>query len=135
MRSISIFGLGYVGTVTASCFASRGHKVIGVDRNPSKVDRIQAGMSPIVEAGVQEMIDAAKREGTISATMDATAATRPVACQERVRGYRSFAEAEDLISLDCCSKHGSAVHDRGSGYSGTGGGQWQEGRTGLCRML
>lgn len=74
MKSISIFGLGYVGAVTAACFASRGYKVIGVDPNPQKVDRIQAGLSPIVEAGVPEIIASAKNAGLISATSDATTA-------------------------------------------------------------
>jgi GDP-mannose 6-dehydrogenase len=74
MKSLSIFGLGYVGAVTAACFASRGCKVIGVDPNPSKVDRIQAGLSPIVEADIQDMIAEARRTGLISATTDATEA-------------------------------------------------------------
>src|SRR5437870_5889082 len=74
MKTISIFGLGYVGAVTSACLASRGHRIIGVDPNASKVEHIQAGMSPIVEAGVQEMIEAAKNAGLISATGDATAA-------------------------------------------------------------
>ena len=74
MKSISIFGLGYVGAVTSACLASRGHRIIGVDPNASKVEHIQAGMSPIVEVGVQEMIAAAKNAGLISATGDATAA-------------------------------------------------------------
>jgi GDP-mannose 6-dehydrogenase len=68
MKSISIFGLGYVGAVTAACFASRGHRVIGVDPSPLKVQRIQAGMSPIVEAGVPEMTTNAAAAGLISAT-------------------------------------------------------------------
>src|SRR5262249_37769874 len=74
MKSISIFGLGYVGAVTATCFASRGYRVIGVDPNPLKVERIQSGMSPIVEADIQEMISAAKNNGLISATLDANEA-------------------------------------------------------------
>lgn len=74
MNSISIFGMGYVGAVTAACFASRGHRVIGVDPNAMKVARIQEGMSPIVEAGIQDMISTARREGLISATQDSTAA-------------------------------------------------------------
>jgi GDP-mannose 6-dehydrogenase len=74
MRSISIFGLGYVGATTAACLASRGCKVIGVDPNPLKVERIQAGMSPIVERGVQELMTAAKQEGRLSATTDSAAA-------------------------------------------------------------
>jgi len=74
MKSISIFGMGYVGAVTAACFASRGCKVIGVDPNPQKVERIRSGLSPIVEAGIQDLITSAKAAGLISATMDATEA-------------------------------------------------------------
>lgn len=74
MRSISIFGLGYVGTVTASCLASQGYRVIGVDPNAFKVHRIQDGSSPIVEADVQEMISKARDAGFISATEDSYAA-------------------------------------------------------------
>jgi len=74
MTSISIFGLGYVGTVTAACFASRGHRVIGVDPNPQKVESIQAGASPIVESAVQHMIRSAKHLDLISATHDCATA-------------------------------------------------------------
>src|SRR5439155_11075034 len=70
MESISIFGLGYVGTVTAACLASRGHRIIGVDPNPLKAQRIASGKSPIVEAGVVEMMANAINEGLISATQD-----------------------------------------------------------------
>src|SRR5438093_13555941 len=74
MKSISIFGLGYVGATTAACLTSRGHRVIGVDPNPLKVERIQAGMSPIIEAGVQEMIASAHERGLISARQDSASA-------------------------------------------------------------
>src|SRR5262245_4097954 len=72
--SIAIFGLGYVGAVTAACFASRGHRVIGVDPNPLKVQRIKEGMGPIVEKGLQEMIAAARGSNLMSATQDPTEA-------------------------------------------------------------
>jgi GDP-mannose 6-dehydrogenase len=74
MKSVSIFGLGYVGVVTAACLASRGHRIIGVDPNPVKVRRVQEGKAPIVEPGVEEKIAAGARTGLISATQDCDAA-------------------------------------------------------------
>jgi GDP-mannose 6-dehydrogenase len=74
MSVISILGLGYVGATTAACLASRGHKIIGVDPNPLKVERIQAGMSPIVEKGVPELMADASKRGLLSATVDSAAA-------------------------------------------------------------
>lgn len=72
--NISIFGLGYVGAVSAGCFAAEGHRVIGVDSIPRKVDMINAGESPIVEAEIGDIIQTAVREGKLSATLDASAA-------------------------------------------------------------
>jgi GDP-mannose 6-dehydrogenase len=72
--SVSIFGLGYVGSVSAACFASRGHKVIGVDVSKAKVEMIEAGRSPIIEARMSEMVAEANRACRLHATTDATAA-------------------------------------------------------------
>ena len=47
MASLAVFGLGYVGSVTAACFASRGHQVIGVDTNRQKLDLLRQGIPPV----------------------------------------------------------------------------------------
>ena len=65
---ISVFGLGYVGTVSAGCFARDGHEVIGVDPVRTKVDLINAGQTPIIEAEIGEIIAAAVRSGRLRAT-------------------------------------------------------------------
>jgi GDP-mannose 6-dehydrogenase len=67
---IAVFGLGYVGTVTAAGLASRGHQVRGVDVDPVKVDHIQSGRSPVVEPGIDELVAAAVDEGVLTATTD-----------------------------------------------------------------
>jgi GDP-mannose 6-dehydrogenase len=66
---ISIFGLGYVGAVSAGCLASDGHEIIGVDPNQTKVDLINQGISPIIEKDIGEMIAKAVQGGRLRATV------------------------------------------------------------------
>jgi GDP-mannose 6-dehydrogenase len=73
-KQVSVFGLGYVGSVTAACLASKGHSVIGVDTSPFKVEQLDAGRSPIVEPGMQELIKQAHNAGQLRATTDSAAA-------------------------------------------------------------
>lgn len=73
---ISIFGLGYVGTVSAGCLANEGHSILGVDPVQTKVDLINAGKSPIVEAGLEQIIASTVREGRLRATCDQNVAIR-----------------------------------------------------------
>ena len=67
---VTIFGLGYVGTVSAGCLAMNGHEVIGVDPVQTKVDLINNGQSPIIEADIGEMIASAVDQGRLRATGD-----------------------------------------------------------------
>ena len=56
---ISVFGLGYVGTICAGCLAREGHEVIGVDISRPKAEMINAGRTPIIEAEIGEIISGA----------------------------------------------------------------------------
>ena len=64
---VVIFGLGYVGFTAACCIASEGHRVIGVDVSEKKVNTILGGVSPIVEPGVEEMLQKGLAAGLIHA--------------------------------------------------------------------
>jgi GDP-mannose 6-dehydrogenase len=66
--NISVFGLGYVGTVCAACLAAEGHTVIGVEVHEGKVDAINAGTAPVVEPEVMTLIKEARAQGRLSAT-------------------------------------------------------------------
>ncbi len=69
---ISIFGLGYVGTVSAGCLANDGHDVIGVDSNLTKVELINCGRSPIVEREIDHLIDCSVSNNRLRATISVT---------------------------------------------------------------
>ena len=77
--SISVFGLGYVGCVSAACFAREGHSVTGVDVNPSKVEMINAGKATIVEMGIGELVAEMAASGRLTATTDVARAVRETA--------------------------------------------------------
>lgn len=68
--AISVFGLGYVGCVSAACLASRGHRVVGVDTNLEKVRLVGEGMSPIIEDDIGELTAEAVAAGNLSVTRD-----------------------------------------------------------------
>src|SRR5262245_51416031 len=73
---VAVFGLGYVGSVTAACLAKNGHRVIGVDVSDDKVGMINAAQPPIIEPGLGDLLRAVVSTGALWATSDAEAAVR-----------------------------------------------------------
>jgi GDP-mannose 6-dehydrogenase len=74
--NVSVFGLGYVGSVSAASFAEDGHTVIGVDVNPEKVASLNAGHSPIVEQELDALIESNIANGRLRATTSTADAVR-----------------------------------------------------------
>jgi GDP-mannose 6-dehydrogenase len=76
--NVSVFGLGYVGAVTAACLARDGHFVVGVDINPEKIEMISNGCSPVIEEGLESLLQEGINSGRLKATtkvVDAIAKT------------------------------------------------------------
>jgi GDP-mannose 6-dehydrogenase len=74
LGSVSVFGLGYVGCVSAACFAARGHRVVGVDVNPDKMEALRQGRSPVVEERIGDLTAEVVAAGDLTVTSDSTAA-------------------------------------------------------------
>ncbi|MGH3888741.1 MAG: nucleotide sugar dehydrogenase [Pseudonocardiaceae bacterium] len=66
--NVTVFGLGYVGSVTAACLAARGHRVVGIDTDAGKVLAVNEGRPPVVEPGLDSLVTAAVRAGLLRAT-------------------------------------------------------------------
>ncbi len=73
---VSVFGLGYVGAVSAACLARNGHEIIGVDTNLSKVQSFNAGQAPVVETGLDALMVDGVKSGRIRATASVEDAIR-----------------------------------------------------------
>jgi GDP-mannose 6-dehydrogenase len=71
---VSVFGLGYVGTVSAACLAMEGHDVVGVDVNPAKLAMIGEGRTPVVEERIGDIVRDVVASGRLTVTDDVTAA-------------------------------------------------------------
>ena len=70
IAGVAVFGLGYVGCVTAACLAKLGHRVIGIDRDTHKVQKVLAGETPFYEPGLEAILQEAVQAGRLTATTD-----------------------------------------------------------------
>ena len=113
---VSVFGLGYVGSVSAASFAADGHEVIGVDVNADKVAAVNAGRSPIVEPGLEELLARAVEGGRLQATTDTTDAVNATEVSLLCVGTPSRRNGSlDLTYLErVCEQIGSAIKDKPS---------------------
>jgi GDP-mannose 6-dehydrogenase len=113
-RSIAVFGLGYVGAVSAACLAHSGYTVVGVDPNRTKTDLINSGMAPIVEQDLAELTSEAKRRERLRATSDPFEAVAGSSVSLVCVGTPSLANGDlDLRGIErVCSEIGGALRDR-----------------------
>jgi GDP-mannose 6-dehydrogenase len=111
---VSVFGLGYVGTVSAGCLAHDGHEVVGVDPVPAKSDLINQGQSPIIEADIGEIIASNVKSGRLRATNDTAQAVRETDLSFVCVGTPSQANGNlDLKYIArVCEQIGQALKDK-----------------------
>ena len=111
---VSVFGLGYVGSVSAASFAADGHTVVGVDVNADKVASLNEGRSPIVEKGLDELIRTAAANGSLRATTSTTEAVNATELSLLCVGTPSRKNGSlDLSYLErVCEQIGEALKDK-----------------------
>jgi GDP-mannose 6-dehydrogenase len=116
MARVSVFGLGYVGCVSAGCLAKEGHEVVGVDVAAEKVDLINRGTATIVEEGVQDLIASMVSAGRLRATTNVNKAVAEtdvslvcVGTPSRPNGGLNLAYVERV-----CSEIGEAIKAKGA---------------------
>ena len=71
---IAMVGSGYVGLVSGACFADFGHEVVCIDKDASKIERLDNGIMPIYEPGLDELVTRNQAKGRLSFTTDVGAA-------------------------------------------------------------
>ncbi len=112
--NISVFGLGYVGCVSAACLAEAGHRVTGVDVNSVKVDLVASGRSPIVENGLDALTLSQVEAGRLTATLDTRTAINTTNLSLICVGTPSKSNGGlDLTYLESvCREIGSALAEK-----------------------
>ena len=111
---VSVFGLGYVGCVTAACLADRGFRVIGVDVSRSKVDLINDGQATIVEEGIADLVRAGHAAGGLTATTSVADAVQSSSMSLVCVGTPSQPNGNlDLSYVErVCAQIGEALRDK-----------------------
>jgi GDP-mannose 6-dehydrogenase len=111
---VSVFGLGYVGSVSAASFAADGHTVVGVDVNPDKAASVNEGRSPIVEKGLPELIEDAVKRGALRATTSTSEAIADTELSLICVGTPSRKNGSlDLTYLErVCTQIGQALREK-----------------------
>jgi UDPglucose 6-dehydrogenase len=74
--NVCVFGLWHLGTVTAACLASMGHRVTGLDSDPVRVTQLSQGTPPLFEPGLEDLLRAGLAQGSLTVTRDVAAAVR-----------------------------------------------------------
>ncbi len=115
-HALSVFGLGYVGTVCAACLAEKGNPVVGVDINPAKVELLGSGRSPIVEKDIEKFVAGNHRACRLRATTDAVEAVQQSAISFVCVGTPGLSTGEiDLNSIrGVCRELGRAIRQKSS---------------------
>jgi GDP-mannose 6-dehydrogenase len=119
MARISVFGIGYVGVVAAACLAKDGHDLIAVDIDPAKVDTINQGKAPIVEKGLDPLIEEMVASGKLRATLDINEAIASTEMSFICVGTPSAADGSVSLAYvkKACEAVGAAIAAKGSFHS------------------
>jgi GDP-mannose 6-dehydrogenase len=133
--AVSVFGLGYVGCVSAACFAKQGFAVVGVDVSPAKVDMVNAGRSTILEEGIGELVAEQVAAGRLRATTSVADAVRDTQVSLVAVGTPSRPNGSiDLRYIErVCEQIGEALRGRDRGGRPAHGGDPQHGDAGHHR--
>ena len=117
--SVSVFGLGYVGCVTAACLADRGHQIVGVDVSPAKVDLLNSGRATIVEEGIAELVKLGHESGRLRATTAVDDAVRATSISLVCVGTPSQPNGNlDLSYVErVCAQIGDALRTKGERHT------------------
>ena len=111
---VSVFGLGYVGCVTAACMAKTGNTVIGVELQPEKVAIVNSGAAPFMEPGLSDLIAEQVKRGVLSATSDPDAAVKQTEMSLICVGTPSLPSGQlDASALEnVCGQIGKALQTK-----------------------